>query len=246
MTTSFAAHPNANGLVKLTGRISGYKCTRARASFVFTPSDQTKMGVIAVAAGLAGLSGQAISTAANTSDMEEEADYVEFSVDGQEVKGWVWRSPFKEGDAVVVAATRQDQRFESFGIARPEDKTVALYPHCSRGVARHRLRSTQLGSALVLSYIVFMAFSEGWMSNPQAALTKETWGSIAILAGGVSFFALMTYSLTRKWLPFAKLAEKVFAALGFPNPAHIDLVKSSKKTRTPQDPPEFGTFYFRY
>ena len=66
------------------------------------------------------------------------------------------------------------------------------------------------------------------------------------VAGPAAFFALMTYSLTRKWLPFVKLAEKVFTALDLPDPSNIDLVKSSKKSRTPQDPPEFGTFYFRY
>ena len=137
MTTTFLPHPNADGLVKISGRISGYKCTRAGASFVFTQSDQTKMGVIAVAAGLAGLSGQAISTAASASDMEEAADYVEFSMGGQQIKGWVWRSPFKEGDDVSVAAELRGDRFEAFGIARPKDKIVALYPHCSRGRRRH-------------------------------------------------------------------------------------------------------------
>jgi hypothetical protein len=48
----------AEGLVKLTGTIANYKCTRAEASFVFGDSDRTKLSVIAVAAGIAGLSGR--------------------------------------------------------------------------------------------------------------------------------------------------------------------------------------------
>ena len=112
--------------------------TRASASFVFTESDQTKMGVVALAAAISGLGGQAIATASNASAVEEEADYIEFDLAGLAIKGWVWRNPFNEGDDVRVAAERRaDGHWEAFGIQRPADKTVALYPHCSRGRARH-------------------------------------------------------------------------------------------------------------
>ncbi len=56
----------------------------------------------------------------------------------------------------------------------------------------------------------------------------------------------MTLSLARKWMPFVRVAEKVFRALELPNPSHIDLVKSSKAQRKPDDPGEYGTFWFRY
>lgn len=56
----------------------------------------------------------------------------------------------------------------------------------------------------------------------------------------------MTFSLSRKWMPFVRLAEKVFRALELSDPSNVDLVKSSNKQRTARDPGEFGTFYFRY
>jgi hypothetical protein len=56
----------------------------------------------------------------------------------------------------------------------------------------------------------------------------------------------MTISLTRKWMVFVRLAEKVFRTLGLPDPSNVDLTKSSKAQRKPEDPGEFGTFYFRY
>jgi hypothetical protein len=67
-----------------------------------------------------------------------------------------------------------------------------------------------------------------------------------VALGCFLFFGLMTYSLTRKWMPFVRLAEKVFTTLGLPDPGNIDLVKSSKAQRKPDDPSEFGNFYFRY
>ncbi len=60
------------------------------------------------------------------------------------------------------------------------------------------------------------------------------------------FFALMTWSLGRKWMPFVRLSERVFTALGWDNPAEVDLVKRSKAQRRGGEALEYGVFYFRY
>lgn len=46
---------NGEGLAKLSGRILNYRKKRDSASFVFSKSDQNKMGAVAIAAPLAGL-----------------------------------------------------------------------------------------------------------------------------------------------------------------------------------------------
>ncbi|WP_338440695.1 putative type VI secretion system effector [uncultured Aquabacterium sp.] len=243
--TNFQKQPNADGLVKLTGTVRKLKVTRASASFVFTESDQTRMGVVAFAAAIAGLGGEAMATVSNASAMEEEADYLEFELDGRAIKGWVWRNPFKEGDEVSVAAEhRPDGHWEAFGVKRPADKTLALYPHCSRGRVRHFKSAAWWwffgwGTAnliiMMLGYALFAGFT--------SPFDLDFW----LLFGGLMvFYALMTFSLSRKWMPFVRLAEKVFRALELPAPSNVDLVKSSNKQRTANDPGEFGTFYFRY
>ncbi|MCB4359495.1 putative type VI secretion system effector [Quatrionicoccus australiensis] len=242
--TDFLPHPNADGLVKLSGTIRNLKVARDTASFVFTESDQSKMGVIAIAAALADMGGQAMSTASNAGAMEEEADYLEFDLDGKPVKGWVWRNPFREGDVVEVAAKNADDHWEAYGVARPNDRTVALYPHCSRGARSHMANSIKWwmkGGAGFLLFIQIPIFL--FIFGPKLFQYKELYFSIT---GLMLFFALMAWSLTRKWMPFVRLAEKVFRALDLPDPSNIDLVKSSKAQRTEQDPGEFGTFYFRY
>jgi len=60
------------GFWKVSGPIRNLKVARGNASFVFTDSDQARMGVIAIAAAVAGLSRPAIATAANASGVEEE------------------------------------------------------------------------------------------------------------------------------------------------------------------------------
>ena len=239
--TEYIAQPNADGLVKLSGTIRNMKVIRGNASFVLTKSDKTKLGIVAVAATIAGMSGQAASAVASASDMEEAADYIEFDLGDKHVKGWVWRNPFKEGDAVDVAAEQNEGHWESYGVARPSDRTVALYPHCSRGEMQHYRNAIKwwiLGGG---GFVLLALILGGGLAH--LPIGKEF---LYVATGCLIFFAIMTLSLSLKWLPFVRVSEKVFRTLDLPNPSNIDLVKSSKAQRTPQDPGEFGTFYFRY
>jgi hypothetical protein len=183
-----------------------------------------------------------MSTAANATAMEEEADYLQFFVNGQPVRGWVWRSPFREGDEVEVAAEWQADHYELFGVARPLDRMIALYPHCSRGRTVHYLNATKW--YLLIATIFFLLLCWPMRGELQKFIDEGIlqWSAVGIYA----FFGLMVFSLARKWLPFVRVAEKVFRALEWKNPGSIDLAKTSKAQRTDQDPGEFGTFYFRY
>ncbi|WP_199032828.1 putative type VI secretion system effector [Ralstonia sp. ASV6] len=242
-----SAEQQPEGLVKLTGTIENYRVTREEASFVFTDTDRTKLGVTAIAAGIAGLSGPAIATAANAASAEEHADYVEFDLDGKPIKGWVWRSPFNNGDDVEVAAEWREDHYETAGIARPIDRIIALYPHCSRGKARHIKNAAKwwfIGVSMwVLAFALVMLVITG--PNDYWILVSNKAFSYALI-GSYAFFGIMTISLARKWMPFVRLTERVCRTLGIPDAGNVDLVKSSKAQRKSDDPGEYGTFYFRY
>jgi len=240
--TRFVTKSNANVLVKLSGRIVDFKCTRARASFVFNEADRTKMGAVAIAAGLAGMGGQAMSTAANAGDLEEEGDYLEFTLDGKALSGWVWRSPFKEGDEVEIAAETDGDRHEIFGVARPSDRTIALYPHCSRGRTRHFINAAKWWLILSGSGVLFVSFM---MRDSLVQAISERgvqWEVFSFFA----FFGAMVFSLSHKWFPFVRVAENVLRTLGWPNPGSIDLVTRTRARRSKDDPVEYGRFYFYY
>ncbi|MFC7421595.1 putative type VI secretion system effector [Iodobacter arcticus] len=129
--------PSTSGLVKISGQIKNYKSTREHANFFFTQNDNKAMSLAAIASAAIGSSGLAMGAAISASDMEEEADYLEFEMDGKAIKGWVWRSPFANNDIVDVVGEWRDDYFELVAIARPADRTIALYPHCSRGKRAH-------------------------------------------------------------------------------------------------------------
>ena len=241
------------GLEVLKGRMLSYKRRRGEASFVFSDDDRDGLGAIAIAAGLTGQSGQAISIASAAASTEEEADYLEFEINGKPVKGWVWRSPFKEGDEIEVAAEWQNDHYELFAIARPEDRIIALYPHCSRGGSSHWRNAWRLwffGTSLFI--VLGIAFLEviGLFQSEAHSLEFHLQFLQVMVFGFVGFFypvfALMTWSLARKWMPFVRLSEKVFCAFGWDRPESVDLVKRSKEYKIDDAPPENGVFYFRY
>jgi hypothetical protein len=242
--TDFLNKPGGgDNIVKLSGNITSYRCTRASASFVYTQSDQQKIEVVAITAALAGMGGQAASAVASASDMEEVAEYLEFRLNGYSVKGWVWRSPFKEGDLVDVAAAWQGDHYEVYGIARPADKMIALYPHCSRSKGRHIKNAVKWW--LIWNVLFFgVAVVAGWFLLGSEMLREPPF---FVIGGFVAFmWILMFVSLSKQYMPFVRLSEKIFIILGLPDATNMDLVKSSKQQRTAEDSPEFGTFYFRY
>lgn len=247
--TIFFKPPQKNVLEKISGHISRYKRTRENASFFFTESDQTAMGVMAVASAAVGLPGVAASLSFNSSSMEEEADFVEFELNGKKVRGWLWRSPFNEGDKVDVAVEKRGDYYELFGIINKDARIISLYPHCSRGSLSH-LKNT-LKWALIFETIFFFILSlftinsktgEIWLWTQLISNPSIRWMLAAV------FFAitLIALSMILKWIPFVRLAEKVFETLELPNPKYVDLVKSSKNLAMKGDAPECGIMYFKY
>src|SRR6218665_1194611 len=239
--------PPGMTLSKASGVIQNYRCTRASASFVLTQRDRNQMSMVAVASALARLSGPASSTAMYATDTEEEADYVEFDLSGRPMKGWVWRSPFKEGDEVEVVVQQGPKHAELVAIARPQDRIIALYPHCASGRSKHARIAVKCWLWLTLFLNGFTAGVLLFISRSDPASRGEMVEPFAYCALGVAvFFALMVMSLAAKWRPFAHTSERVFTALGWPNPRRVDLPARTKAQRSPSDPGELGTFYFRY
>ena len=76
------------------------------ANFFFTDRDRNIMGLAAIAGALAGAAGMAASTARDANNLREQADYIEMEINGQLAKGWVWFSPFENGDEVEVVGTQ--------------------------------------------------------------------------------------------------------------------------------------------
>jgi hypothetical protein len=171
------------------------------------------------------------------------------NIQGKSIKGWLWRSPFQDGDYVEVAAEWKKDHYEVFGVTRPIDKAISLYPHCSRSKNRHLKNSFKwwIISTITLQIIISLGLlAIGWDTFLEIWRYMLFEGAWWLPVGVSAAFAIAVASMANQWMPFAKVAEKVFSVLELPNPHNIYLVKSSKNKNLPQDSPEFGSMYFRY
>lgn len=233
----------------LQGNIGNLRKTRASRDFFFTDGDRLKMGATAVGAGLVGLGGIAVGLSAMAVDTSEEADLMEFDLDGEPVKAWVWCSVFKEGDEVEVVAERGEDAWHGFGILRKRDGIVALHPHCSRGRNAHYRSSVRWYLITTVPLLVFssiMLFVVGWSKG----LTWSEWGpmlrwlllSLTLTEG---IFGVIALRIARKFMGFVRLAEGIFTCFGWKDVKNIDLPALTKKTKGPNDPGPLGVLYFR-
>jgi hypothetical protein len=82
-----------NFIVLLRGAISGLKRSRRSHDFVLTGAQHQQVGVTALAASVVGRSATGIGMISMAGNADEEADWVEFELDGKHVKGWLRMLP---------------------------------------------------------------------------------------------------------------------------------------------------------
>ncbi|MBU9161747.1 putative type VI secretion system effector [Burkholderia multivorans] len=232
----------------LRGHIRNLRCTRQSHEFLFTDADRTAMGVTAVAAGLAGLGGVAVGLASSADDTAEDADLLEFELDGKSIRAWVWISVFKEGDEVEIVAEQFGQIWHAFGIRRVNDRIVALHPHCSRGRYAHYKATVRWWLLIYLSLMLIMIILGGITIPLKGA---DNWiGIFCMYAGGgamtAAIFGVIAFNVSRRFMGFVRLAEGIFSGFGWKNVGNIDLPAITKKSKKPGDPDALGILYFRY
>lgn len=234
-------------LKRIRTTLRDFKAERGHASFVFTPADQTGIGVFAVAAAAVGQGGAASGLLVQSSDAQEAAYQVEFTIDEKPARGWLWFAPFENGDEVDAVVRWHRDHYDVIAMARPSDRTVALYPHLSRGRRAHWRTVWRLwfwgmtifgGGAIALGIVIMSIINGGFQAEIAYVMG-------AVLIGMYIFFLLPTVQIGSQRMKFVRVAERAFRALGWKDVKNIDLPKSSKHRR-PEDPAEFGTFYFRY
>ncbi|SAK88079.1 hypothetical protein AWB75_06019 [Caballeronia catudaia] len=175
---------------------------------------------------------------------------MEFDLEGQRVRAWVWVSVFKDGDEVEVVAERGATEWQAFGVRRINDGIVALHPHCSRGRYAHYKKSAKLFFKVMA--IFFTAFyAMGLVVCLFQSLTWSEWkGLLPIFLGGtlisMGIYGVIAYRIASKFMGFVRLAEGIFEGFGWKDVRNIDLPAMTMKSKQPGEPGPLGILYFRY
>jgi hypothetical protein len=234
----------------LKGRIHNLRKTRRNQDFFFTAADRARMGATAIAAGLAGLGGVATGLSGMAMDTTEEADLLEFDLDGKPIRAWVWQSVFNEGDDVEVVAEQADTHWQGYGVYRPDDAIVALHPHCSRGRYAHYRAAFRIYLKFIMPLIAIFLITVLGVGYSMDGRELDWRGLLPTLLAsalaGSMIYGVIAYRVTRKLMGFVRLAEGIFEGFGWRNVKNIDLPASTKKGKKPGDPGALGVLYFRY
>ncbi|MDG0027132.1 putative type VI secretion system effector [Trinickia sp. Y13] len=234
----------------LRGRIQKLRKRRCRRDFFFTASDRASMGETAIAAGLAGLGGIASGLGSMAMDTAEEADLVEFELDGKAIRAWLWISVFREGDDVELVAEPEGDIWMGYGIRRISDRIVALHPHCSRGRYAHYKASFSwfvkiVGSLLIANFLLgaIVMYAK---SLPLAEAIPFLLVSLAASVALALTYGVIAFRASMRFMGFVRLAEGIFRVFGWPDVQNIDLPAITRKSKKPGDPGALGILFFRY
>ncbi len=181
-------------------------------------------------------------------DTTEEADLLEFDLEGKPVKAWVWESVFNENDEVQVVAEQWGDHWQGYGIRRIDDKIVALHPHCCRGRYAHYKVSLRIWLKVCLPLLLFMYVLTGGIAFFESL---HNWMGIFQMwvlggAGLLAILGVIGFRMSRKFMGFVSLAEGIFQGFGWSDVKNIDLPAITKKNKTSSDPGVLGVLYFRY
>ncbi|WP_277398537.1 putative type VI secretion system effector [Burkholderia sp. Ac-20353] len=230
--------------VLLRGRVQNLRRTKTTRDFMRTEADKVATGVGAVAIGLAGMTGLATAVAISAGNSNEEVDKVSFDIGDVHVDGWLWRCPFRENDEVEVVAEQSATGATCFAVRRVDDGLIAVYPHCTIGKRAYIGKSTRICLTILTLWAAAMAYAF-FVKMPEQSLSYQlvfTGISVLFAALLLAFFAMSGY---RKDRSFIAISERMFETFGWPDPATIDLKRTSKGKKREGDGPGYGLWIFR-
>ena len=253
--------PDDLHLVRISGQLENFTTTKVKVDFLeIKNTGQELMGWLFLIFFILSFFSREGSTSTNhapyssNQGLTEEGEYLRFHINGKPAQGWVWKNPFGEGSKVDVAVAWQGDHYEVYGIARPKERIITLYPHCSCSVSsyiKNEKRNWKYFSLTMMAMVLFLGliffvFAAIFERDISIWMGFKFFVGLPFVAGiFISFISGLTYFKDkRENLPFAKLSEKIFNLFEFENPEDIDLVKISKKFVSKDR--DFGKLYFHY
>ena len=169
-----------------------------------------------------GLAGAATGALLSSSDAADTVDFFTCTVDGQPVWGRFGMVSFKDGENVEVVGENTRQGFDAYAGTRPTDRTIWMYPHCSRGTKAYFWYSFKVVVFLSIFLPMLIFGVMGIISDKPFPELGAWLGLIATTGSGFSFvFAWVAWRFNK----FARISDDIFAALDFETPTEVALPK---------------------
>ena len=160
-----------------------------------------------------------------------KANFVNIQINNEIYRGWVGDCPFQVGDEVEVVVEWQNDHYELYAIAKPDERIISVCPNCFRG--RWAYFFYTFPRTIIIWFISLLVITF-FMSNSideLLSLNKSFLNRVLVIAYNMGFIAILGLymaikdSLTTK----VKIAEQIFKALNLEKLTRIDLRKKTNR-----------------
>ena len=162
------------------------------------------------------------------------ANFVNVQIDGVIYRGWIGDCPFQAGEEVAVIAQWQEDHYELYALAKPDERIISICPNCSKGRIAYLIHQAKATLFLILSFMILfnVFYILVWGSLYQLLhLTAEYISFMKPIFFGSSIFC--SIGMIIESIPNvnkkAKIAEKIFKTLNLPKIARMDLRRFTNK-----------------
>ncbi|WP_341676415.1 putative type VI secretion system effector [Niveibacterium sp. SC-1] len=209
----------------IRGDVADLAVTRGEREFVQTANEHA-------AGAAAGLAGAATSALLATSASADPVEFFTASIGGKPVSGCFSRVGFENDHSVeAVVEKLRDGTHAVYAIRRPSDQTLWMFPHCSRGKRahwKHALLMIPIVIVAIEAAVLIFFGSIGLFSDESHSIRSLSFFVALISANAVALGTYLPLRIASKWKPFIQIAERVFAALGYPDPSRVDMEKENR------------------
>ena len=209
----------------LSGRLTDLRIEDSEESFVSSGGPEVAAGAAAIGLAAAGLAGAATNSLYAASGGTDSIQSFTGLLNDKRISGRFSKIWFKDGDHLECAVDGQsDGTYAAFAVRRPSDQTLWMFPHCSRGRKKHwqYARKMSVVLALLMTFGLLLCltpmFGLAFWRNEDSHMGATIFSIMGVTMG--VYFSLNT---ARRWAPFVSIAESIFTAFGYPDPAQVDM-----------------------
>ena len=229
-----------NEFIAIRGKIERIDKEVEKAGFEIESYEHVKKSIqkmhegAKIGAILGALRGQyGLTGGAYVEPLSRKANFVNVQINNEIYRGWVGDCSFEAGDEVEVVVEWQNDHYELYAIAKPDERIISVCPNCFRGRWAYffytfpRAIITLLIISLVMTgfYIHYNDLDSVLTLNKEykryISFSTFFFGSVTTLG----LYMAIKDSLTTK----VKIAEQIFKALNLEKLTRIDLRKKTNR-----------------
>ncbi|OCG45474.1 hypothetical protein A9G34_06230 [Gilliamella sp. Choc4-2] len=162
-----------------------------------------------------------------------EANFVNVQIGDEIYRGWLGDCPFQPGDEVIVVAEWQNDHYELYAIAKPDERIICVCPNCFRGRWAYFVFCIK---CTIITFLIVMLVITGlyiFYHNLDRVLTLNSYylNTMSCMALTFGIFAVIGLFIALKdsFKTKVKIAEQIFKALNFKKISRIDLRKFTNR-----------------